>query len=564
MTLFASLLLQRQAVPMNALIHAQHLYKAYGLTTVLNDVTVILNPGERIGLVGANGAGKSTLLKIIAGEIPPDDGSVRLDSSVTVGYLPQVITGYDDRTVSDLLADADRDLRQMESRLRVLEAIMSQSGGDALTTALTEYGDLTEQFERRGGYDLDQRIATVVRGLRVDHLPQDRLFGTLSGGERARLGLALLLLSGPDTLLLDEPTNHLDSASLNWLERYLAAFPGGMLVVSHDREFLNRTVSAIVEIDEHSRSLKRYNGDYDTYAAAKLREREQQQREYEAQQEELAVLRLAVAETARSNRNYRPQTDGDKLLRNAKIAKHDTTVSKRVKSAEERLKRLEANKLPPPPIPLRFDPALNPEVLRARLPIMATGIHKCYGDRVILGGVNLTVYPESRIALVGPNGAGKSTLLKILVGMDSADSGEVQRNPALKIGYLDQAQGLLDPALTLVEAALAGLPDWEPHQMHTFLIRSGLFHYADFETRVGDLSSGQRRKLQIARMLTGRANLLALDEPTNDVSFDVLEGLESAIQAFPGPVIVATHDRRFLQHFGGQVYRVEGGRLIEG
>jgi macrolide transport system ATP-binding/permease protein len=548
---------------MNALIHAQHISKAYGLKSVLHDVSVILNPGERIGLVGANGAGKSTLLKIIAGEVPPDDGNVRLDPTVKLGYLPQVIMGYEHSSVRELLADADRDLRQLETRLRTLETAMTQSTGGHLESILAEYGELTEQFERRGGYDLEQRIAAVVRGLRIDHLPPDRLFGTLSGGERARLGLALLLLSAPDALLLDEPTNHLDSSSLNWLESYLTGFQGGMVVVSHDREFLNRTITTIVEIDEQTRSMRRYNGDYDTYAAAKIREREQQQRGYEAQQEEIAGLRLAVAETARSNRNYRSHTDNDKMLRDAKIAKHEMTVSKRVKSAEERLKRLEANKLPPPPIPLRFDPALNPEALRARLPIMATGIHKCYDDRVILDDVNLTIYPESRIALVGPNGAGKSTLLKILVGLEPADRGEVQRNPALKIGYLDQSQGLLDPGMRLVEAALVGLPDWEPHQMHTFLIRSGLFHYADFETRVGDLSSGQRRKLQIARMLTGRANLLALDEPTNDVSFDVLEGLESAIQAFPGPVIVATHDRRFLQHFGGQVYRVEAGRLIE-
>lgn len=547
---------------MNALIHAQHLSKAYGLKSVLNDVSLILNPAERIGLVGANGASKSTLLKLIAGVIPPDDGHVQVDPLVRLGYLPQVIMGYDDRTVAALLADADRDLRHIETRLRTLEAAMTQASGAQLDSILLDYGDLTDQFERRGGYDLDQRIAAVVRGLRVDHLPQDRLFGTLSGGEGARLGLALLLLSAPDALLLDEPTNHLDQASLTWLESYLAAFPGGMLVISHDREFLNRTVKAIVEIDDQTGGTRRYSGDYDSYAAAKRREREQYQREYEAQQEEMADLRLAAAETARSNRNYRAHNDGDKYIRNFKIAQHDTTVSKRVRSAEERLKRLEAEKLAPPPIPLRFDPALNPEALRARLPIMATGIRKCYGDRVILDAVSLTVYPDSRIALVGPNGAGKSTLLKILIGLERADSGEVQRNPALKTGYLDQAQGLLDPNLNLVEAVLTGL-EWEPHQMHTFLIRSGLFRYTDFETRVDSLSSGQRRKLQIARMLTGRANLLALDEPTNDVSFDVLEGLEAAIAAFPGPVIVATHDRRFLQHFGGQVYWVEAGRLIE-
>ncbi len=549
---------------MSTYLSINNLSKSYNIHNVLNGVSLILNAGERVGLVGANGVGKSTLLKIVAGEIEADGGEIVLAPGTQIGYLPQVITGFDDKTVEDLIDDALRTLRDMERQMRLLEAQMGQVSGAALDEVMATYGDLAEQFERSGGYEIDHRLQTVLNGLRMNHIGRDRRFGTLSGGEKARLGLALLLLGSPDVLLLDEPTNHLDFASLVWLEDYLQNYRGSILMVSHDRHFLNRTVNAIVEIDEQTRAAKRYSGGYDTYQQAKLQERRKWEADYATQQEEIKALQLEAKETARSNANYRPQTDNDKFIRNAKKATHDNTVAKRIRLAEEKLIRIEANPLPPPPVPLHFDPHFDPAALRGRFPITVSNIAKSYGTRCILDHLNFTVGAESRIVLAGPNGAGKSTLIKILSGIEKADSGEVYINPAVRLGYLDQEKGFLDPTQNLFEAFKENLVTTMPEQqLKTFLIKSGLFRYEDFEKPVSGLSSGQRRKLQIARLMAGSANLLMLDEPTNDVSFDVLEGLESALKDFPGPVIAASHDRRFMEHFGGEIWAVENGHIVK-
>ena len=316
------------------------LSKSYNLHTILNQVSLILNPGERIGLVGPNGVGKSTLIKIIAGQLAADSGTVSIPPQIELGYLPQVISGYDEQTLGDLIAQSSRRLSALEVEMRQLEAHMAVLEGDTLADAMTHYGEVSDQFERLGGYEREHQVAAVLAGLHIDHLPAERRFSTLSGGEKARAGLALLLLGTPDVLLLDEPTNHLDIHALEWLESYLAAYRGAILVVSHDRQFLNRIVTAIVEIDEHTRQGKRYQGDYDTYAQSKLGERQKWEMDYARQQEEIRELQLAAKETARNNNNYRTHTDPDKFIRNAKIAQHDHTVSKRIHLAEEKLSEL--------------------------------------------------------------------------------------------------------------------------------------------------------------------------------------------------------------------------------
>lgn len=536
--------------------------KSYGLNTVLKDVSFTLNVGERIGLVGANGVGKSTLIKIIAGVLPADSGTVTLPAGTEVGYLPQVITGYDDQTLGDLIARASTRLQTLEQRMRQLEAHMTRLIDDALDDVMTDYGNVTEQFERLGGYEGDHRVQTVLSGLQIDHLPMDRRFSTLSGGEKARAGLALLLLGAPDVLLLDEPTNHIDMLALGWLESYLAAYRGAVLVVSHDRQFLNRVVNAIVEIDEHSQQAKRYSGDYDTYHQAKIGERQKWEADYARQQAEMAELTLAFKETTRNNNNYRPQTDNDKFMRGAKKGTHDNTVSRRMHNAEEKLKRLQTDAVPQPPAPLQFDPRFDPETLKGRLPLVVSRLSQRFGNRQVLDEVSFTIGLQTRMVLVGPNGAGKSTLIKLLAGQTKPDSGEVQVNPAVRIGYLDQEAGELAAEHTLYEAFKVGM-EYPDQALKTMLIRSGLFRYTDFEKPVAGLSSGQRRKLQIARLIFGRANLLLLDEPTNDLSFDVLEALETALHDFPGPVIAASHDRRFIQQFGGDLFEVRDGHLIQ-
>jgi len=536
--------------------------KSYAFHQVLNQVSLTLNAGERVGLVGANGVGKSTLLKIVTGEIEADSGSVLVTPGAKMGYLPQAIASFEGRTVDDLIADSMRHLRDLEARMRALEQQMEIASNGALDALMLEYGEAVEQFERYGGYEIEHRVDTVLDGLRVGHIPRDRAFATLSGGEKARVGLALLLLQAPDVLLLDEPTNHLDLASLTWLEDYLRVYRGGILIVSHDREFLNRTVNAIVEIDEHTRSAKRYSGDYDDYHAAKVRERRKWEAEYERQQEEIKALRLEMKETARRNSNYRAHSDSDKYIRNAKIATHDHTVSRRIHAADEKLKRIEANPIPKPPEPLRFDPAFDPQMLKGRMPAIVSGVTKAFGERAVLDDISFTLGLHSRVVLVGPNGAGKTTLLKMLVGLDKQDRGDVYLNPAVKIGYLDQEGIDLDSSKTVLEAFARGM-DYTQQQLITILLRSGLFRYDDLSKQVGQLSSGQKRKLQIARLIAGHANLLVLDEPTNYVSFDVLEGLEDALREFPGPVIAASHDRRFIKQFQGDVWEVREGQVVK-
>lgn len=537
-----------------------HISKSYHSQPVLNEISLTLVEGSRVGLVGANGVGKSTLLKVIVGEVEQDSGFVQLHTGRRLGYLAQTLQAAEGRTLQDLLDEAQAHLHELEARLRTLESAMAAADGDALDAILTEYGDVTDAFERAGGYTQEALLESTLAGLRVDHLARDRQFSGFSGGEKARVGLALLLLQAPDVLLLDEPTNHLDWATLDWLENTLSTYRGALLIVSHDRTFLNRVVNAIVEIDEHTRQTKRYSGNYDAYLREKTRQRAQWESDYESQQEEIRRLRLEIKEVARRNNNYRPHTDKDKFVRNAKIANHDETVSARVQRAETRLRWLMEEPVPEPPEPLEFRAEFDPAALHGRYPLTVERLSKCFGERVIFDEVSFTLGAQDRIALIGENGAGKSTLLHLLTGELEPDAGLVEWSASAQVGVLDQEQRALDASAEVIEAFAGGLEGSE--QTHkAMLLRSGLFRLDDLQKRVGELSVGQQRKLQVARLMRSGANILLLDEPTNHISFDVLEALEAALPNFPGAIIAATHDRRFLEQFDGAVWEVSGGTI---
>ena len=539
----------------------RNIYKSYDFHPVLAEAALAVSSGERIGLVGANGSGKSTLLRILAGDLHADRGERTLAPGIRLGYLPQESPDTGDQTMGSVLQGALAQTRALEAQMRALEAQLPELQGAALANALSTYGELSDAFERAGGYEIESREEQVLAGLRLGHLPRQRVAATLSGGERARLSLAVLLLQAPDLLLLDEPTSHLDQSSLNWLESWLATYPGGAVIVSHDREFLNRTVTAIVEMDEHSHRARRFSGDYDAYAAARAREQAQWAADYERQQDEIKALRLEMKETARRN-TYKAPTDNDKFIVYGKKQTHAATVSRKVRAAAEKLSRIEENPIAKPPKPLRFAADFDPEAMAGRLPLIVSGLRKAYGGRVILDGVSLALGARGRIVLAGPNGSGKSTLLRLLAGVEEADAGERMVHPAARIGYLDQDGASLDSAQAVFEAYRAGL-EGSDQMWKSTLLESGLFRYDDLDLPVGALSSGQRRKLQIARLIAGRANLLILDEPTNFVSFDVLESLEAALRVFPGPVIAASHDRRFIRQFGGDLWALDDGRLAQ-
>jgi macrolide transport system ATP-binding/permease protein len=542
------------------LLSIEQISKSYGDNQVLNGVTFGLGEGQKVGLVGANGVGKSTLLKIVMGEIDADSGRVTTAHKARIGYLPQVLEQADTLTVDALILESLAEVVALEQQLRALETRMSAVNGN-LDALLADYGQASEEFERRGGYDLEHRRQEILTGLQIDHIRRDRPIGTLSGGEKSRVGLAALLLQEPDLLLLDEPTNHLDFRALSWLESYLANFRGGLLAVSHDRHFLNQTVSSIIEIDEHSKESKFYSGSYSFYAEVKAQERAKWVESYWAQQEEIWELRKTIKTKARQvGHPSRAPRDGDKFVVYFKSQRVDDAVARNVRSAEERLRRIEEDPIPKPPRPLEINPTFDPAAMVSRTPLSASNLHKRYGQQVVLGGVDLTIDAHSRVVIVGPNGAGKSTLLRMLAGEEMPDEGNVTRSASVILGYLDQEQQTLDAHATVYESFRGGRTgDYEEFKAE--LLGYGLFSYPELAKQVEALSVGQKRKLQIARLLAQRANLLLLDEPTNHISLDVLEQFEHALGEFAGPVVAVSHDRRFIQRFGREIWELDGGKL---
>src|SRR5947209_8936661 len=374
------------------LLTVHHLSKSYGAITVLHDISFVVNAHDRAGIVGSNGVGKSTLLKILVQQEEGDTGTFAYAPSVEVGYLPQTTPDFYGRTIQDLILESVGNLRQLEVRMRELESLMTSASEEQLPALLEEYGHVSTKFQDRGGYELDYKIDAILEGLRIAYLPRTQEVQTLSGGEKARVGLATLLLRSPDVLLVDEPTNHLDFASMEWLEAYLANYSGAILMVSHDQQFLNRTVNAIFEIDEYNHHLKKYEGNYDAYVQTKAAERIKWEEDYERQQEEIKELRKRIKDGARQvGHSYRAPRDNDKFARYFFAQRVDSTISRNIRAAEEQLKRIEADPIPRPPELIRVSSHFNSEQFQSPIAFSATNVTKCWGERCILSNVGLTV-----------------------------------------------------------------------------------------------------------------------------------------------------------------------------
>ncbi|MBO0793216.1 MAG: ABC-F family ATP-binding cassette domain-containing protein, partial [Ktedonobacteraceae bacterium] len=426
------------------LLTVRNLAKAYGAVTVLHDISFVVNAHERIGIVGPNGVGKSTLMCILTGQEESDGGSLAYAPTVEFGYLAQSTPEFYGRTISDLVMDSVGHLRRLEERMHQIEHDMATAEDDTLSLLLDEYSSVSTRFQDRGGYEIEYKIDTIMHGLRIHYLPRDREVHTLSGGEKARIGLATLLLRSPDILLLDEPTNHLDFASLEWLETYLSDYHGAALIVSHDRQFLNRSVNRIFEIDEHSHQLKAYEGNYDAYVHAKAAERIKWEQDYQRQQEEIQELRRRIKDASKSiGHTYRAPRDNDKFARYFFEQNVQGAVSSKIRAAQAELARIEADPIPKPPEILRVSSQFNNEPMQSQLVIQLSGVSKSFGERQLFHNLNLTIGPRARIMLVGPNGAGKTTLLRLIMRQEQPDTGEIQIVSSARIGYLPQ-----DPAFT--------------------------------------------------------------------------------------------------------------------
>lgn len=537
--------------------------KAFGATVVLDGVALLINRGDRIGLIGENGSGKTTLARIITGESLPDAGQCRLTPTMTIGYLPQEATMQDGLSVRGYLDRAMGGLDTLRERLAAAEAALAVPGlpKAQLEPLLTAYGELQEAYAARGGYEADYRIDQVFAGLGIAHIGRDRELVTLSGGEKTRVMLAGLLLSAPDLLILDEPTNHLDFAALNWLERYLAGYGGAVLAISHDRRFLNAVVTQIASLSAVTHRLTVYPGNYDAYLAAREREQAKQAAAYEQYQGEVSALQQEIKAKAFSAGKGRPRSDNDKFAKGFFAGRAAVLQSREIANAKQRLETLLENPVDRPERRWRIDPDFAPAPLVAREALRLTGVSKAYGGRPVLHGVTATVRAGEHVVLYGPNGCGKSTLIKILLGLETPDSGTCYHAPGAVIGYLDQEQESLNPALTALETYRRGRvgPEGE--------LRAALHRYAVFSDDqalrpVSALSVGQRRKLQIAGLIADRANILILDEPTNHLDLDSIEQFEAAIRDFPGTVLAVSHDRTFIERVAHTCWTLRDGVLI--
>jgi len=516
-------------------IQLESVSKGYGGQELFREVTWTIAGGERIGLVGPNGAGKTTLCRILAGVEEPDAGRVNRARSTTVGYLPQEVAVAGDQSVlGEALSGFDEVWgleREMERVAAALAA--APADGDALTA---RYGDLQHRFEALGGYRLETEARTILGGLGFRPGEVMRPVTEFSGGWRMRAALARLLLLRPSLLLLDEPTNHLDLESLGWLESFLADYDGTVVVVSHDRYFLNRMVTSIAELG--AGGLTVYPGDYDDY----LVEREARRELLEAQARNQAKR---IAEIERFIERFRYK------------ATKARQVQSRVKMLE-RIDRIEAGRaarqirvaFPQPPRTGRRVASLR-------------GIAKAYGENVVYRGVDFEVERGDRVALVGVNGAGKSTLLKILAGALAPDAGERALGPHVAVHYYAQHQlDALDPARTVLEELEAVAPGLGHTRVRT-LLGAFLFSGDAVEKRISVLSGGEKARVALAKMLVRPAALLCLDEPTNHLDLASREVLEEALAAFPATIVFISHDRYFINRIATRVVHVDRGTLTD-
>ena len=571
------------------MLQIQNLQKSYGIATVLAHVSFVVNDGEHVGLVSPNGIGKSTLLRCIVGQETPDAGSItRVPHGATIGYLPQAFASAGDETVGSVIAGVQAEWHAaMESMQHAAEAMASAADMDA---AMAAYDAALTSFEALGGYEREARAEAVRDGLGLGGIDGATPVAQLSGGQKTRLGLAMLLLSEPDLLLLDEPTNHLDVDALEWLEGFVRAYPGAVLIVSHDRAFLDATVERILYLDPRTRTVKSYTGNYSDFAAARQHERELHEETWQKQQDYVAKVESDIARLKGQALGVELSTTPSQPT----IRRYAKKVAKKAKSRERKLERyLEAGERvekphqswglkldfgPPPPggrAVLRVErlsfaysavrspqsTVRSPQVERSG---MGDGRPPTANCRLVTGNwllqdASFDVDYGERIAIVGPNGAGKTTLLKLLAGQLAPCTGQVRLGANVRLGVMSQEQETLDLDRTVLQTVLAARPMSETdgrNFLHFFL-----FGGDSVFRPVGACSLGERSRLQLALLVLRGCNLLLLDEPLNHLDIEGREHFEEALDAFEGTIIAVAHDRAFLRSFAERVIVVRDGHV---
>lgn len=526
---------------------------------ILDDVTFSVSPGEKVGLVGANGSGKSTLLRLITGQLTPTAGTIHLVGAGTIGYLPQVPEIVEGASVFDMLArGSDKWSAALLEHDTALAALAERNPPSE--AAVERYQSAVDAFEIAGGWTVLSRVEAIREGLGLAAIPPEQPFSELSGGQKTRVLLGALLMSEPALILLDEPTNYLDLPALLWLEALVLRSPLSMLVVSHDRRFLDRAVSRILEIDERTHRLRSFPGNYNFYAQERARERRQHEMAFRDQQDAIAKSEAAIRKLDQAASGIEQETIHFHYRKVAKgIARRATVQKNRLErnlASEDHLDRPESDK------PIFLDSIVGAALSDRRTLISAEALTVAPSARPILTDVDLIVRGGDRLAIIGENGSGKTSLLRTLLGELQPAAGRVYRAPAMRAGYLNQELVRLDVlGETTAIDALREVDARSATELRNLLAQ---FHFTGDEVfkRIADLSAGERIRLELARMAAARVNLLVLDEPTSHLDLPAIEQLELALQRYSGAVMAVSHDRAFLERVGfDTVYETRDGRI---
>lgn len=520
------------------ILACQNITKSFGIKEILKDIQFHIEEHEKAALVGINGAGKSTLLKIIMNEEAADSGQVILGKDKTIGYLAQQQEQSYQNTIYEEMLSVKQHIIELDQRIRDTEAAMKHTEGDALNALLDSYTRLNHEFEQANGYAYKSEIQGVLKGLGFTEADYDTKISTLSGGQKTRVALGRLLLSQPDVILLDEPTNHLDMNSITWLESYLNNYTGAVLIVSHDRYFLDRIVTKVIEL-EHGVSQV-YNGNYSWYAARREEIRTSKMKAYLNQQAEIQHQEEVIAKLKSFNRE------------------------KSIKRAESREKMLERMEVLEKPQELRdtMQIRLEPELESGTDVLLVEHLSKSFGEHQLFHDLTLDIKRGERVALIGNNGTGKTTILKIINKYIPRDGGRIVLGTRVKIGYYDQEHQVLSPEKTIFQEISDAYPSLTNTRIRNVLA-AFLFTGDDVFKKIQDLSGGERGRVSLAKLMLSSANLLILDEPTNHLDITSKEILESALCRYTGTVLYVSHDRYFINRTATRILDLTGQHLNE-
>lgn len=503
------------------ILSCQNIKKQFGETLVLNRCSFHIEEYEKAAVIGVNGAGKTTLLRIITGELSADDGIVTLSKGKTMGYLPQLVAFQSENTIYDELLSVKQHLIELEQTIRETELLMKQLSGSALDTLMETYASLTHQFEMENGYAYKSEVTGVLKGLGFQEDDFSKKITTLSGGQKTRVALGKLLLLKPDLILLDEPTNHLDMASISWLETYLLNYKGAVLIVSHDRYFLDRIATKIIEIDQSETAV--FSGNYTDYAAKKELLRISKWNAWQNQQREIRHQEEVIEKLRSFNRE------------------------KSVKRAESREKMLQKIEVLEKPTETKTDMKIRlvPRILSGNDVLSVTSLKKSFDNVTLFQDLNFSLKRGEHVAIIGSNGTGKTTILKIINNLLPADAGEIRTGTGVQIGYYDQEYHVLHPEKTLFEEISDAYPTLNNTEIRNTLA-AFLFTGEEVFKLVRELSGGEKGRVSLAKLMLSEANFLILDEPTNHLDIMSKEILEDALNHYEGTVLYVSHDRYFI------------------